>query len=185
MSEWMVARSYAEGFFQSALAEKDETAWVNLLQSAESWLSCKEFELSMKNPLLTMVDKMTIVADCARESGVSFTPLMAQALGLLIESRRLGELPKVSVLLAQYVEIHQGKTTAQLTVAYQPSDEVMKAIKKWLKSRSDGPVTLTTIEDKSLIGGFKLCFNDHVWDTSIRAGINRLSVDLQAMNTLF
>ncbi len=185
MSEWMIARSYAQGFFAYTCVHGVQEKWNRMLQDMVSWMTCTEFQKTMKNPVISMADKMSIIEPCAEKCGWELTQSMQQALWMLVQQKRLDVLMQISQIFQQCMSAQDKKVDAVLYCAHKLDKGALGHIEKWLAKHQEGRISITTVQDRSLIGGFKLCFNGCVWDTSIRSGLKRLAVDLQATTTMF
>ena len=182
MSEWLVARAYAEGFYQYAKTVSALTEWQGFLRNMALFMTDDSFSQAIKDPLLHQEDKLSLVHACA---GKSVTKEMDQAVALLIDTKRLDYLSAISQVFDRCMARESKQVTAQLAYVHKPSEAVVTAIHQWLLKKTKRDVHIDMVEDKSLIGGFKVSYDDFVWDESVRSSVKRFAVDLKTMTTMF
>jgi F-type H+-transporting ATPase subunit delta len=125
----------------------------------------KEFVNLLKSPIVK-ADKKQAVLDALTKGKVS--DLTASFTKLLVTKGRESDLPEITSAVVDQYNTIKGIHKVKLTTAVEISDEVKKAITAKTNTEAGlGKIELETKTDASLIGGFKLEFNNNLVDASI------------------
>jgi F-type H+-transporting ATPase subunit delta len=175
--ESRVARRYATALFNAAekadvikSVESDLDGIVYLLRNKP------EFRHFLLSPYVAREEKMRI-ADKLFSDRV--TALTMQALRLLLEKRREGELEGMRAHFIRLRRLHENIIHAVITSAKDLSDEQRKRIVDRLESRSGKSVEPEYRVDPHLLGGVKVNWGNYVLDGTVRGSLNRLRETLR------
>ncbi len=126
----------------------------------------------ISSPVYTRADQSNSLAALAKKMKLS--PLLANALGLMADKRRLFVLPQLLVALRAMIADEKGEITAEVTAAQPLTKTEADALAKALQARVGKTVKLNVAVDESLIGGLVVQVGSKMIDTSIRAKLDQL-----------
>lgn len=170
-----IARPYAEAAFAVAQADGELQAWSDMLHTLSTIVEDPSMQALIGN---TSVDKgklvdlvMEIADKTISEKGRNFTRLLA-------ENRRLLVLPEIAEQF-DHLKADAEKTIEGEIVAASPvSEPLKKLVADKLKASLGREVKLVSKVDESLLGGAIIKAGDLVIDGSVRAQLEKLSVEL-------
>ncbi|MBR9827058.1 MAG: F0F1 ATP synthase subunit delta [Oceanospirillales bacterium] len=172
-----VARPYTKAAFEHAREKGSLDQWSNLLSVATQVVQDSQMTPVLSNPALTAEQKAeTLIAVCekqADEAGKNFIYLLA-------ENRRLGLLPEIAAQFEVLKANLEKKVDVDLTTAFALDDAQQEKLAKALSTKLGRTVKLTSLVDKSIIGGVIVRSDDLVIDGSVRARLAKLA---EAMNS--
>jgi F-type H+-transporting ATPase subunit delta len=94
--------------------------------------------------------------------------------GVLINNRRLGQLPQVAGAFGAQLSARRGQQTAQVTTAHPLSDTQRAQIVARLTEAGFSGVQLQEGVDPSLLGGLVVRIGSRLYDNSIKSKLQRL-----------
>jgi F-type H+-transporting ATPase subunit delta len=94
--------------------------------------------------------------------------------GVLINNRRLGQLPQVASAFGAQLAVRRGVQTAQVTTAHPLSDTQRAQIVARLTEAGFSGVQLQEGVDPSLLGGLVVRIGSRLYDNSIKSKLQRL-----------
>jgi F-type H+-transporting ATPase subunit delta len=166
-----LAARYAKSIIDLALESNQLTAvYADMRYLHELTKVSKEFTGLLRSPIIKG-DKKGAAIKAVVSGNVS--ELTSAFINLLINKGREGDLPEiVSAFVDQYNKMN-GITRVSLTTAVPVDEGVRNAITERLQKDANlQSVQLETSVDESLIGGFKLEFNNNLVDASVRHDLN-------------
>ena len=166
-----LASRYAKSIIDLAVEKGQLEILYNDMQYLQAVCKAsREFTNLLKSPIITG-DKKQLVLDAVTKDKVS--QLTAMFNTLLIKKGRESDLPEiVDAVVAQYNQIN-GIHKVKLVTAVAVSDDLKKSITaKLIGEAGLQNVELETVTDESIIGGFKLEFNNNLVDASILRDLN-------------
>lgn len=171
-----LARPYAKAAFEFARAQQDLASWQDALNQAALVAGNDAVESMLSSPSLTSAQK-----------GQKFCELCGDALNgkqqnfvkVLAENNRLDLLPQVAELFELYKANQEKTVDVEVQTAFEISSDLEQKLAATLKAKLEREVALTTVVDKSLIGGALIRAGDTVIDGSARGRLAKLS---EAMN---
>lgn len=177
-----VARPYAQAVFELARADNALPAWSDFLKLAAVLVTEPGVNRVLSTPGADLRRLATAIADLCREQ-LGNPPMLrdgerapgANFLKLLVENRRLGVLPDISVRFEQLKAEAENAMDVTLTTAAAVSEEQQAGIVESLRKRFGRQVRLTVHMDANLIGGARLQVGDRVIDGSVRTGLDKLA----------
>ncbi len=169
-----IAGRYATAIFDLVRDAKGLPALEADIEALDGALAISaDLRALISSPLYTRADQSNSLAALAKKMKLS--PLLANALALMADKRRLFVLPQLLVALRAMIADEKGEITAEVTAA-QPltkteADALTKAL---MKARAGKTVKLNVAVDESLIGGLVVKVGSKMIDTSIRAKLGQL-----------
>ena len=131
---------------------------------------------ALGNPAVPRAAKDRIIADlCAGAD-----PMVARFVGVLLDHRRLDELPDVQRALAERVRLETGELAVELTTAVPIDDDAAETVRRQLADATGLQVTMERRVDPAIIGGVVLRVRDRIVDASLRRRLDLLGRDLRA-----
>jgi F-type H+-transporting ATPase subunit delta len=162
-----IARRYAKGLF--AVGDKDGK-YGAYFEELEQIMDVVDANQKLRNalmlPLLEMAKRRDLLSDVIR--ALTLSPTVGSLLQLLLENHRIDYLPVIRKMYAELVDEKEGRTKGQIFTPYPLSDDIKGRIEKVLGERFGKQVQLSTVEDKSLIGGVKVIVGGLRIDGSVR-----------------
>jgi F-type H+-transporting ATPase subunit delta len=169
-----VARPYAEALFRVAKTG-NLSAWSDLVSEMAQVAAVPEVKAFASNP--KALDKQ--VADTF--ISVLKSPVTAEAknfIQMLVENGRLTLLPEIGVQFHALKNAQEGAADAEITSAFALSDAQVKDLVATLEKKFGRKLNPSVTVDGSLIGGVRVVVGDEVFDTSVRAKLQRMHVAL-------
>ncbi len=172
-----IARPYAEAAFRIAKSG-DLNAWNMLIAEMGAVADRPEMRALVLDPNVAG-DKLYGVF-----AGVLKSPLTAEGqnfLRLLVENDRIGALPEIASQFAALKNKLEGSAEAEITTAFPMSDAQVTELVVGLAKKFGGLKLKSRVNvDASLIGGVRVVVGDEVFDTSIKAQLERMRISLMA-----
>ena len=185
MNEWQVARPYAEGFFAYAQSNDCARDWHLYFSALSNWMQAPAFHRMLTHPLLQAKQKRDFVFEIAGKQKISMSDDLWQATMLLVQNKRYSCIDEVSCLFDRMYMKSRGILKGHLEQAFPLGKSEKKLLEQWLQQRSDQQVELVTTNEPSLIGGFRLSFDDNVWDASVKGLLKRMSLSMAETTKMF
>lgn len=172
-----IARPYAEAAFRVA-KEGDLNAWSALVAELAAVASAPEMRALVLDPHLTAEKIYGVFA------GVLKAPLNAQAqnfLRMVVENDRVAALPEIASQFAALKNKLEGSAEADIATAFPLTDAQVNDLLAGLSKKFGGVKLKAHVTvDPSLIGGVRVTVGDEVFDTSVRAQLDRMHTTLIA-----
>lgn len=172
-----IARPYAEAAFRIATSG-DLNAWNGLIAEMGAVAGRPEMRALVLDPNVG-ADKLYGVF-----AGVLKSPLTAEGqnfLRLLVDNDRVSALPEIAAQFAALKNKLEGSAEADITTAFPMTDAQVADLVNGLAKKFGGLKLKSRVNvDASLIGGVRVVVGDEVFDTSIKAQLERMRVSLMA-----
>jgi F-type H+-transporting ATPase subunit delta len=124
-----------------------------------------EFVNILRSPIIKADQKENIILAVTKDKVSSLTSAFNT---LLVKKGRESDLPTIATAFINQFNALKGIHVVKLTTAVEVSEEMKKSIQQNVqKANNFGTVELETTVDASLIGGFKLSFNNKMVDASV------------------
>lgn len=176
-----IARPYAEAAFRIAKSG-DLNAWNRLITEMAAIADRPEMRALVLDPNVAG-DKLYGVFASVIESSMK-APLAGEGqnfLRLLVENDRVSALPEIASQFAALKNKLEGSAEADITTAFAMSDAQVAELVTVLAKKFGGVKLKSRVTvDPSLIGGVRVTVGDEVFDTSIKAQLERMRVSLMA-----
>ncbi|MGB0662743.1 MAG: F0F1 ATP synthase subunit delta [Pontibacterium sp.] len=171
-----VARPYTKAAFEYASDKGLLEQWSEMLSTATAVAKDEHMKAVLSNPALTAGQKAeALIFVCEEqmdEAGKNFVFLLA-------ENQRLTLIPEIFTQFEQLKANALKSVDIDVTTAFELDEQQQQKLAQALSAKLDREVTLTSIVDKSILGGIVVRTDDLVIDGSIRGRIAKLA---EAMN---
>jgi len=172
-----LARPYAKAAFSVASEQSSLADWSAMLSTLAAVTLEKNVSTVMSNPSLTSAEKATFVSElCSEELSDSGKQLV----GTLAENHRLSLLPEIFNQFQVLKSELEKSVSVVVTSAFELSETQENTLSEKLAIKLGRDVSITTIIDKSIIGGVVIRADDFVIDGSVSGKLAKLA---EAMNS--
>lgn len=167
-----VAHRYARALFTAASQlGKSDRVQSDLEVLAGLWRDTPTLRKALESPLIPAERKLQVLD---RAFGKDVDALTSSFLRLLVEKRREGILPAVSVGYRALADQARGMVRAQAVVASDLEAEQQQELVAGLQQRTGKQIELTVRVDPQILGGIVVRLGDTVIDGSVRGALERL-----------
>ncbi|MCG8671558.1 MAG: F0F1 ATP synthase subunit delta [Pseudomonadales bacterium] len=172
-----VARPYAKAAFQYADENSSLADWSDMLGFAAGVAQDEAFAGFIADPKTTAADQaeafIKVGSEKLNEAGQNFIRLLAS-------NKRLTVLPEIASLYEQLKAQKEMSVDVEVTSAFALTDDQANKLAEALKRKLDREITITSQEDKSLIGGVVIRAGDLVLDSSVKGKLAKLAETLNS-----
>ena len=167
-----VARPYAIGAFEYALATQSLPAWEKLLHMAALLTEDRDMSQLLMNPHVLVADHVELYCDLLK---ILLDKDKKNFIYLLAEKKRLGILPGIYALFKRYQAEYEKTLEVEVISAVSLDTEYQNKLKSALTERLKKQIALRCTIDTNLLGGVMIKAGDTVIDGSIRGQLNRMN----------
>lgn len=168
-SDRVLARRYAQAFFEAAASKKEEeAARKELAEAYKALLPRMEF---YKHPMMGAAKQKSALKEAL---GKSAGPRTLRFFELLIEKKRFGLLPYIVNNFGKLLDEHQGVVRAHVRAASALSEAEQAQLQKRLAAFTGKKVAIETKIAPELLGGVVVRMGDWVLDGSLQGKLGRL-----------
>ena len=168
-----MAGRYATALFELALEEHAIDAVKADLDRFNALMEeSPDLQRLVRSPVFTAGEQTKALSAVLERSGID--GLAARFLKFVSSNRRLFAAPDMIRGFQKLVAQHKGETWATITVAEQPTDAHLAAIKDALKAVTKKDVEIEVKVDPSIIGGLIVKLGSRMVDTSLRTKLNAI-----------
>ena len=172
-----IARPYAEAAFRTAMAG-DLNAWSALVSEMAVIAERPEMRALVLDPKVGGGQLHDVFA------GVIQSPLSSEGrnfLRLVVDNDRVAALPEIASQFIALKNKLEGSAEAHITSAFPLTDAQLAELVNGLSKKFGGLKLKSHVSvDAGLIGGVRVTVGDEVFDSSIKAQLERLRVSLMA-----
>jgi F-type H+-transporting ATPase subunit delta len=172
-----IAKRYARGLF--AVGEKDGK-YREYYKELDVILGYFKEERKLGNALMLPITEMSkrkeLLGDVMRAFGASLP--LANTFSMLLENNRMGYLPLIKDVYGELIDDKEGRVRGTLLSAYPLDDSTKLRIEEVLKKKLHKEVVLSTVEDKSLMGGVKVVIKGTILDGSAKRQLELLKENI-------
>ena len=185
MNEWQIARPYAEGYFATAHKKGNTKQWLDFLALISDAVKTPDFHQMIIHPLIGIETKKQVVRALCDRSKMLWCDHVWDGFSMVIAHKRVAVIDEIFTLFNRLYQHDQGSVSGAVYSAHPLQKSEKTQITDWLVKRTNKKVKITYLQDANLIGGFKLFFNDDVWDASLKGFLKKVSLDVKAITTTF
>ena len=169
-----VARPYAQAVFEQAGEEGNMEEWSSLLQKMTLLVQDPQMRFILHNPRISdsrLLELVTGVIGKPSKTAMNF-------IRVLIDADRLGHAPYIAALFEEKRAEAEGRVDIRVISAYELDPAQTGRISDAMGKKLGKNTSVSTVIDKSLIGGVVIRAGDSVIDASIRGRLDELRNDL-------
>jgi F-type H+-transporting ATPase subunit delta len=168
-----MAGRYATALFELALDEKALDEVTRNLERFDALMAeSPDLERLVKSPAFTSEEQERALSAVLDKAGIG--GLAANFLRVVASNRRLFAVRQIVRTYRLLVARHRGEVRAQVTMAEQPSEKNLAALKDALKSVTGQDIDLDLKIDPSIIGGLVVKVGSRMVDSSLRTKLNSI-----------
>ena len=173
-----MAGRYATALFELALAENALDAVKADLDRFDALLAeSADLARLVRSPVFGAEEQTKALAAVLDRAGIG--GLAAKFLKVVTSNRRLFAVRDIIKAFRALVAHHKGEVTAEVTLAEQPSEQHLAAVKDALKAVTKKAVQVDVKVDPSLIGGLVVKLGSRMVDTSLRTKLNAIKLAMK------
>jgi F-type H+-transporting ATPase subunit delta len=167
------AGRYATALFELALAENALDAVKADLDRFDALLAdSADLARLVRSPVFGAEEQTKALAAVLDKAGIG--GLAAKFLKVVASNRRLFAVREIIKAFRTLVARHKGEVTAEVTLAEQPSEAHLAAIKDALATVTKKDVQVDVKVDPAIIGGLVVKLGSRMVDTSLRTKLNAI-----------
>src|SRR3990170_5307807 len=170
-----IARPYAKAAFASASERRAFDRWSQVLATASSVVQDERVAPVLLNPRVKPDQLSGLIAEI---SGDAMDERTRNFFATLAGNRRLALLPEIASMFEALRAEAENTADVHVISAVQLNDGQKQRLTAALKKRLKREVRLHCEVDESLIGGAIVRAGDFVIDGSLKARLDRLSVEM-------
>lgn len=168
-----IAQRYATAIFDLAKEGKKLKAVEADVAALDAALADSTDLVNLINsPVYTRDEQGAVINAVAKQMKLS--PMVANALGLMAQKRRLFVLPQLLGALRDLIAEDKGEVTAEVTAAKAMTKAQQDKLAKALKATIGKDVNINMAVDEKLIGGLVVKVGSRMIDTSVRSKLDAL-----------
>lgn len=173
MSAERLSFRYAKSLLELAKDQGQLETIKGDIESLKAATENRDLYMLLKSPVVSKMKKANVLEAIF---GDGFQDMTMSFMDILLTKGREMYIPEIATeFLAQYKAMNK-ISTVKLITAKPISDAALAAIKAKLVAGNEleNDVEIETSVDEDLIGGFKLEFNDKLYDASVAHQLNQL-----------
>ena len=163
------ARRYGSAVFELATAEGRIEEWRRHLTAIRDLVSDPVVEAVLENPTIPAAERMELIA-----APRFLDPEATNLVRMLIESGRVNQAAGILDEFELLADEAAGRVRATVTTAVELSTDDRENLRQQLSERLGKEVRVTAAVDRSIIGGLKLQYGDHLIDASLATRLQQL-----------
>lgn len=172
-----IARPYAAAAFAAAKdSQVGLETWAKAVKQLSEVVSVPEVITILSDPKTTDADSLAVFDTVLPKMPADVKNFVQ----LVVENDRWLVLPQIAEQFEQLKNAHEGKAVAQITSAFELTQEQVEDLLKSLEKKFSVSLQPEVKVDSALIGGVRVIVGDQVLDTSVQAQISRLHDKLVA-----
>lgn len=169
----VIAKRYATALLEIGAEGGELDRLVDEIgRAAAAYEGSTELRQVFADPLVAPAAKQAILKELGERLGLGANS--KNALGLLLERRRIRALPAISERLREMADAKRGILRAQVLTAMPLSEEYFEKLQRELERITGRRVALDRKLDASLIAGVVVRLGDTVYDGSLVARLKQI-----------
>ena len=170
-----IARPYAEAVFSRAVETDKLDLWSDMLELLATAVRDPALSGLIASPKLDLGQMTDLMLDIG---GGRLSDEGQNLVRLLATNRRLWVVPELATLFEARKAEHQGKLDVHVASAFALLPAQEQQLAEALKRKLGRDIRISSEQDPSLIGGFRLTAGDMVIDGSVSGQLGKLAQDL-------
>lgn len=177
----VIAKRYATALLELGTETGQLDQLVDELQKlAETYSTSAELRAAFADPLVAPSAKKGILGDIAERVGASATT--RNAVGLLLDRRRIAALPAIAQKLREMADLERGILRAEVLTAMPLPEEYFAKLQRELERITGRRIALDRKLDPTLICGVVVRVGDTLFDGSLVARLRQLKDSMLPTN---
>jgi F-type H+-transporting ATPase subunit delta len=156
--------------FELATDEGQVEQWGRRLETVLDLLSEPAVAAVLTNPTIPVGRRMELISGAPHQLDPQATNLAR----LLIESNRVKQVAGIVEEFESLADAAAGRVRATVTTAVELDQAERDKVADQLSKRLGKEVRMTVVVDKSILGGLKLQYGDHLIDASVATKLQQL-----------
>jgi F-type H+-transporting ATPase subunit delta len=156
--------------FELATDEGQVEQWGRRLATVNDLLSEPAVAAVLTNPTIPVGRRMQLISGAPH----LLDPQATNLARLLIESNRVKQVAGIVEEFESLADAAAGRVRATVTTAVELDDAERDKVADQLSKRLGKEVRMTVVVDKSILGGLKLQYGDHLIDASVATKLQQL-----------
>jgi len=173
-----VARPYAEALFRVAKESGNLATWSERLAVFAQVAGNSEVNAAIGDPNVAAPQLVELFKAAYTSGNAAVDAESSNFIQLLSDNNRLGLLPEIANLFAQYKQAEEGTKQAEIISAFPIDDHQVKALIPQLETVFKTKLETTVAVDPKLIGGIKVIVGDQMLDVSVRGKLDAMATAL-------
>jgi F-type H+-transporting ATPase subunit delta len=163
------AKRYSRAVFELASADSQIEEWRRRLETIRDVTSDPDATTVLENPTITVARRLDLI-DASKFLDREGINLMK----LLIEGRHAHRAAEILDEYERLVDEAEGRVRATVTAAVELSNDERELIGERLSKQIGKEVRVTAQVDRSILGGLRLQYGDHLIDASVATRLQQL-----------
>jgi F-type H+-transporting ATPase subunit delta len=169
----VIAKRYATALLELGTESGQLDALVEEMgRAAEAYEASGELRAAFDDPLVAPATKKAILADVSLRLGAS--QVTKNALGLLLDRRRIRALPAIAARLREMADAKRGILRAEVLTAMPLPEEYFEQLQRQLERITGRRVALDRKLEPALVAGVVVRVGDTVYDGSLVARVRQM-----------
>jgi F-type H+-transporting ATPase subunit delta len=170
----VAAKRYAEAAYLIAREDGTQGAWLEGLSAMAALFGDPQAQAFLENSRVAPDAKAQLVEKALGGAG----PLVLNLARLLLRRGKTALGPQIRDAFQELIDEAQGISHATVTSAIPLSSDDVSAVTQKLTQLTNGPVTVTTEIDESILGGLVVRIGDRLIDGSTKSKLIALKQQL-------
>lgn len=169
----VIAKRYATALLELGSESGQLDGLVDeLARAAAAYDASAELRAAFDDPLVAAGVKKAILMELSERLGLS--PTSKNALGLLLDRRRIRALPAIAARLREMADLRRGILRAEVMTAMPLPEDYFEKLQRELERITGRRVALDRKLDPTLICGVVVRVGDKVYDGSLVARLKQM-----------
>lgn len=169
----VIAKRYATALLELGSESGQLDGLVDeLARAAAAYDASAELRAAFDDPLVAAGVKKAILMELSERLGLS--PTSKNALGLLLDRRRIRALPAIAARLRETADLRRGILRAEVMTAMPLPEDYFEKLQRELERITGRRVALNRKLDPTLICGVVVRVGDKVYDGSLVARLKQM-----------
>lgn len=177
MSDYRINTNYAKALMMlSDEMQQQEAVCKDMRLVAQVCKENREFGVVFANPTLPVAKKQAILHDLFADK---VTPITQTFLAFVVKQRRSVNLKGIcQSFIDQYRQAH-GIVFSEVTTAVEVDDESLALLRNMVADYTHSEVEQVNRVDHRMLGGFRLMFDNNMYDARLRTKIRKLKQEFE------